>query len=262
MNQAFRRASQAVSRSRTSSRPLWLAHDGISSKLVIRSISTTCPAHMHPNDRLKAKRREALSKLGLPVEKEGGEKKQVSADISNKNDGNNNWSATASSKTLHPEERLKAARQKALQNMGFNADGNVTKEYGSGGAYEATSPTKLSLCAINGHPNHRLKLARERMAVKMGSLSVRIDAMSPDQRLAEARAQQAAQPLQTFTPMRRKRKKRQPRLSHLSSDQPNLPKNDGCSSGAVTASRLREARKEAIERLIASSSSDGSPPPH
>ena len=229
----------------------------------------------HPEDRLTAARRKARAAHGLPD--------KDSADV-----------AKGSAQTVpvsakpHPEDRLKAARRKMLESMGLtvDGDGNVVESrattstlasVGTNDAHGNGESAPLPICAQNNHPDHRLRVARERMLAKVkgdagvgtgtgitsgGSVnspkSVRIDLeMSPDRRLRLARTEQAAKPIQTFKPMKRKRRrlKTGALLSRLtcSTEQPPLLRNDGYSSGSVAAMRLREARHEAIERLLVSS---------
>lgn len=228
-----------------------------------------------PEDRLKAARRKARADLGLTDDKNGKISTVAARDVS--------VSAKA-----HPEDRLKAARRKMLESMGLTVDNDgkvvesrasapTSASAGNSNCSDDDESAPLPICAQNNHPDHRLKVARERMLAKVrgdagvdtgitaatssGSLKPpRIDLdMSPDRRLRLARTEQAAKPIQTFKPM--KRKKRRPKtgalLSRLtcSTEQPPLLRNDGYSSGSVAAMRLREARHGAIERLLVSSSS-------
>lgn len=232
----------------------------------------------HPEDRLKAARRKARTDLGLP---DNGDCKDT-ADLSTAAARDVSVSAKA-----HPEDRLKAARRKMLESMGLtvDGDGNVVESRASAptlasagnfNSNDSDESVPLPLCAQNNHPDYRLKVARERMLAKVkgdagvgtgitagtisGSVSPRIDLdMSPDRRLRLARTEQAAKPIQTFKPMKRKKRRLKTRalLSRLtcSTEQPPLLRNDGYSSGSVTAMRLRQARHDAIERLLVSSSS-------
>ena len=241
------------------------------------SVPNFCAAH--PEDRLKAARRKARADLGLP---DGGDGKDTT-DRSTAAARDVPVSAKA-----HPEDRLKAARRKMLESMGLavDSDGNVVESrasaptltsVGNSNCNDTDESAPLPICAQNNHPDYRLKVARERMLAKVkgdagvatditaaGGSSLllkppRIDLeMSPDRRLRLARTEQAAKPIQTFKPMKRKRRrlKKGALLSRLtcSTEQPPLLRNDGYSSGSVTAMRLRQARHDAIERLLVSSS--------
>ena len=234
----------------------------------------------HPEDRLKAARRKARADLGLP---DDGDDKDTADDLSTAAARDVSVSAKA-----HPEDRLKAARRKMLESMGLtvDGDGNVVESrasaptltsVGNSNCNDTDESAPLPICAQNNHPDYRLKVARERMLAKVkgdagvatditaaGGSSLllkppRIDLeMSPDRRLRLARTEQAAKPIQTFKPMKRKKRrlKKGALLSRLtcSTEQPPLLRNDGYSSGSVTAMRLRQARHDAIERLLVSSS--------
>ena len=244
------------------------------------SVPNFCAAH--PEDRLKAARRKARADLGLP---DGGDGKDTT-DRSTAAARDVPVSAKA-----HPEDRLKAARRKMLESMGLavDSDGNVVESRasaptlasaGNSNSNKNNESVPLPICAQNNHPDYRLKVARERMLAKVkGDAGVgtgitaaggsnlkpaRIDLeMSPDRRLRLARTEQAAKPIQTFKPMKRKKRrlKTSALLSRLtcSTEQPPLLRNDGYSSGSVTAVRLRQARHDAIERLLGSSSSADAP---
>ena len=262
----------------------------ISSTPAQRTISRTsapplCAAH--PEDRLKAARSKARAALGLPAAGKGvAGPPSVAAPR-----GLSAVRVDSPAKVVqhvsakpHPEDRLKAARRKMLESMGLTVDGDGHTEprkiapIAAVVDTDANASPPMSICAQNNHPDYRLKLARERMLAKVkgdagvdtgvtAGVSVHslkfaktdLD-MSPDRRLRLARTEQAAKPIQSFAPLRRKKKrpKTGALLSRLCPEQPPLLRNDGYSSGAVASIRLRSARHDAIERLLGSSSSAAS----
>eukprot|EP00563_Minutocellus_polymorphus_P002088 CAMPEP_0181042574 /NCGR_PEP_ID=MMETSP1070-20121207/12225_1 /TAXON_ID=265543 /ORGANISM="Minutocellus polymorphus, Strain NH13" /LENGTH=314 /DNA_ID=CAMNT_0023120801 /DNA_START=98 /DNA_END=1042 /DNA_ORIENTATION=- len=258
------------------------------------SFRAAAAAAARPEDRLKAARRKARAALGLPDDDDGdiGGPAIVARDapVAEWRSSVELQAAVASAKP-HPEDRLKAARRKMLESMGLTVDGDgnvvqpreATPTVTAVDATDADTNGPLPICAQNNHPDYRLRLARERMLAKVkgdngvdvGVDAVRIPArslsptridldLSPDRRLHLARTEQAAKPLQTFVPIKRKKRRPKPGvlLSRLSSEQPPLLRNDGYSSGAVASIRLREARQDVMERLSSSSSSSSlSPPP-
>ena len=231
-------------------------------------------------------RRKARAALGLPnVDEDVGVPRPTVGTrddpVAERSHSSAQLQATGASKP-HPEDRLKAARRKMLESMGLTVDGDgkvvepreaTPTATAINNGTNADTTAQLPICAQNNHPDYRLRLARERMLVKVrGSdagvgvdegndsaqslSSTRIDLdMSPDRRLSLARTEQAARPLQRFVPIKRKKRRPKPGavLSRLSSEQPPLLRNDGFSSGAVASIRLREARHSAIERLLVSS---------
>ena len=235
-------------------------------------------------------RRKARAALGLPnVDEDVGVPRPTVGTrddpVAERSHSSAQLQATGASKP-HPEDRLKAARRKMLESMGLTVDGDgkvvepreATPTATAINVTNADTTAKLPICAQNNHPDYRLKLARERMLVKVRGVagvdddvgvdagndsarslsSTRIDlGMSPDRMLRLARTEQAARPLQRFPPIKRKKGRPKPGavLSRLSTEQPDLLRNDGFSSGAVASMRLREARHSAIERLLVS------PPP-
>ena len=172
-----------------------------------RCISASAPSLLaaHPEDRLEAARKRARAALGLPendgdvVAPSGVKLSSSSSSLllqatsySDKNASSTaSPSSSSSQSSLHPEDRLKAARRKARAALGLPQDGDV---------HVMVPPQKVVTPTV---------------------AAVRPKAI----------------------------------LAGLSAEQPPLVRNDGSSSGAVACMRLREARRNAMERLLASSSS-------
>jgi len=257
----------------------------------VRSISKSAIILAHPEDRLKAARRKARAALGLPPEEDDddaglGDNNATTvmsqpAPPQRRQAAHESIVGTNIGRAQHPEDRLKAARLKAMQSLGIpvNNNGEVKDRAMKNVSSPATATAagagdkRMPICAQNNHPDYRLRIAREKMLAQvkeqvedssssnnlqslLGRAAARSDAlvMSPDLRLSKARAEQASKPLQTFTPMKARRKRPKVLLSKLSSEQPPIRRNDGYSSGAVVSSRLRQERKSALERLLISAS--------
>mmetsp|Transcript_14619 Transcript_14619/g.29541 ORF Transcript_14619/g.29541 Transcript_14619/m.29541 type:complete len:281 (-) Transcript_14619:348-1190(-) len=253
----------------------------------VRSISKSAIVLAHPEDRLKAARRKARAALGLPPEEDdddGGLGDYNATTVMSqpappqrRQAAHESIVGTNIGRAQHPEDRLKAARLKAMQSLGIPVNNNG--EVKDGAMKNVSSPAagagdkRMPICAQNNHPDYRLRIAREKMLAQvkeqvedssssnnlqslLGRAAARSDAlvMSPDLRLSKARAEQASKPLQTFTPIKARRKRPKVLLSKLSPEQPPLRRNDGYSSGAVVSSRLRQERKSALERLLISAS--------
>mmetsp|Transcript_19219 Transcript_19219/g.41857 ORF Transcript_19219/g.41857 Transcript_19219/m.41857 type:complete len:281 (-) Transcript_19219:55-897(-) len=253
----------------------------------VRSISKSAIVLAHPEDRLKAARRKARAALGLPPEEDDddaglGDNNATTvmsqpAPPQRRQAAHESIVGTSIGRTQHPEDRLKAARLKAMQSLGIPVNNNG--EVKDGAMKNVSSPAagagdkRMPICAQNNHPDYRLRIAREKMLAQvkeqvedssssnnlqslLGRAAARSDALvlSPDLRLSKARAEQASKPLQTFTPIKARRKRPKVLLSKLSPEQPPLRRNDGYSSGAVVSSRLRQERKSALERLLISAS--------
>ena len=106
---------------------------------------------------------------------------------------------------------------------------------------KGTPPPAATLCQVNNHPNYRLKQAKERFAAR------------------DLRKGKSVKPKQIMFTTPKRQKAPPPHVKyhktvreHGISLQPNENSpvsNDGTSSGAIAAERLRIARRKAVERL-------------
>lgn len=115
----------------------------------------------------------------------------------------------------------------------FSTDGGVERK--------GTPSPARTLCEVNNHPNYRLKKAKERFAAS--NLGICNSTKNKQIMFTSPRRLKAPPPRVTYHKTVRE---------HGITIQPNensaIP-NDGTSSGAIAADRLRIARREAIERL-------------
>ena len=156
------------------------------------------------------------------------------------------WRRAASS---HPEDRLREARRRALEAMGIgpgtgSAEGVAAAAQGSPSQAPDPPAETVPVCAANGHPQHRLRLARQRVLEGM----------------EEGRGGTLAEALPAADAPEERRRRQSVSLSRLlssrSSLRPSRP-SDGSSSGAVASDRLSRARSAAIDRLLLASSENG-----
>ena len=124
-----------------------------------------------------------------------------------------------------------------LHNTKCNDDGAVTKT-------DKTRSSNVTLCQINNHPSYRLRVAKERLAVKTANKQA---ATTTNQR-----ANFSSKSRGTPSPNNYKINNKV-RESGLRVDMMENPvrSNDGTSSGAIINDRLRLARRKAIEKMKA-----------
>uniref|UniRef100_A0A7S1YM36 Uncharacterized protein n=1 Tax=Ditylum brightwellii TaxID=49249 RepID=A0A7S1YM36_9STRA len=137
---------------------------------------------------------------------------------------------------------------------------------GSGGVKQL-----MTVCALNNHPDYRLKVARETFQNKMKSNSSpptspnftfqkprkprksdgSSSGASAEKRLWEARQKMLEKMAQSPSEIILNKNERK-RSSSSFRVLPELRKNDGSSSGAITEKRLREARQRMLEKMASS----------
>lgn len=124
-----------------------------------------------------------------------------------------------------------------LHNTKCNDDGAVTKT-------DKTKSSNVTLCQINNHPDYRLRVAKERLAVKTANKQVTTT--------ANQRANFSSKSRGTPIP-NNNYKNNKVRESGLRIDIMENPvrSNDGTSSGAIINDRLRLARRKAIAKMKA-----------
>ena len=124
-----------------------------------------------------------------------------------------------------------------LHNTKFkcNDDGAVTK------IIDKTRKANVTLCQINNHPDYRLRVAKERLAVKTANKQVTTTTHQRANFSSKSRG----------TPSPNNYKNNKVRESGLRIDIMENPvrSNDGTSSGAIINDRLRLARRKAIEKM-------------
>ena len=101
------------------------------------------------------------------------------------------------------------------------------------------SPSTLSLCQVNNHPNYRLKQAKDRLAADVTRRNRQI---KHKQMFTSPKVQKAP-------PLLKYRKTVQEQGILLQTNENPVIRNDGTSSGAVLAEKLRLARRKVIEKL-------------
>ena len=123
-----------------------------------------------------------------------------------------------------------------LHNTKCNDDGSVTK-------IDKTRSSNVTLCQINNHPDYRLRVAKERLAVKTANKQVTATTNQRANFSSKSRG----------TPSPNNFKNNKVRESGLRIDIMENPvrSNDGTSSGAIINDRLRLARRKAIEKMKA-----------
>ena len=102
------------------------------------------------------------------------------------------------------------------------------------------SPPTLSLCQVNNHPNYRLKQAKARLATddtRKRQIKIKHKQMFTSPKVSKA------------PPLLKYRKTVQEQGILLQLNENPVIRNDGTSSGAVVAEKLRLARRKVIEKL-------------
>ena len=124
-----------------------------------------------------------------------------------------------------------------LHNTKCNDDGAVTKT-------DKTRSSNVTLCQINNHPSYRLRVAKERLAVKTANKQA---ATTTNQR-ANFSSKSRGTPSPNNYKNNNKVRETGLRLDIMENP---VRSNDGTSSGAIINDRLRLARRKAIEKMKA-----------
>jgi hypothetical protein len=124
-----------------------------------------------------------------------------------------------------------------LHNTKCNDDGAVTKT-------DKTRISNVTLCQINNHPSYRLRVAKERLAVKTANKQA---ATTTNQR-ANFSSKSRGTPSPNNYKNNNKVRETGLRLDIMENP---VRSNDGTSSGAIINDRLRLARRKAIEKMKA-----------
>ena len=124
-----------------------------------------------------------------------------------------------------------------LHNTKCNDDGAVTKT-------DKTRSSNVTLCQINNHPSYRLRVAKERLAVKTANKQA---ATTTNQR-ANFSSKSRGTPSPNNYKINNKVRESGLRIDIMENP---VRSNDGTSSGAIINDRLRSARRKAIEKMKA-----------
>lgn len=120
-------------------------------------------------------------------------------------------------------------------------DGAVTK------IIDKTRKANVTLCQINNHPDYRLRVAKERLAVKTAYIESKQAVTTTHQR-AHFSSKSRGKPIPNNNYKNNKVRESGLRIDIMENP---VRSNDGTSSGAIINDRLRLARRKAIEKMKA-----------